>query len=613
MSDQNKSPQKEENPYKVSYWQMFSRLPKVYKFMREYKGIVFFTLFINLISTILISVPPLLVRYTVDDLIPIKDLATINIIFLYAVAILITIAGIRVANVFIRRYLGAMINYDIRKALFDALLVQSPKFFSKRVSGEITSRLNNDAGSVEYLASQALFDLSGTFMRIAASLTFLFILSWKLTILVLIMTFLMYINVTIVMNFFKKYRKIISEKWGRLLGYMQEIMSNVKIVMAFGNENREGINHVKKSREYIKDNIKFGIIDRMFGVIGTLFYYLFQVGVIVYGVHLLQEDAISIGLLLAFIMYINNFFGPIFGLSGTMTFVISSFVSVDRIYSYIEEKNEIEEAKNPITLDLTKCKIEFKDVRFSYKSEDDERGGKEKEVLQGLNLTINDGESVALVGHSGAGKSTIINLLLRFYDPQQGTISFNDVDLKQVKLQDYRDLSSMVFQDALLFNDTIYNNIAYSKPDATPIEIDEACRNANIYDFVMSLPHKYDTIIGERGLKLSGGQRQRLSIARAVLKNPKLLILDEATASVDSISENAIQKALDKIMIGRTTIVIAHRLTTIINVDKIVVLDKGVVKEQGSHRELLAKEGLYYKLWTTQMEEAMKQKELATL
>jgi len=548
--------EEKKKDYNITYWQMLKRFPKLYRFISKYKGLMIFLLVMNALSVVLISIPPLLVRYCIDQVIPTKDLFSLNIIF----------------------------------------------FFAKRVTGEITSRLNNDAGSVEYLASQAIFDLTRTFLQIFVSLVFLFYLSWKLTMLVLILTFMMYICVTIVMHKFKKYRKIISERWGKLLGYLQEVMGNIKLVMAFGAENKEAVNHIKKSREYIKDNIIFGVIDRLFNMIGILFYYVFQLGVIVYGVYLLHSGDVSVGLLLAFIMYITNFFDPIFGLSGTMTFVISSFVSVDRIYSYIEEKNDIVSKENAMILNNPKGNISFQDVKFRY-----EEG---KDVLNGISLEINDGESIAFVGHSGAGKSTMINLILRFYDPVAGKILFDGIDLCDIEVNSYRDNISIVFQDALLFNDTIMNNIKYSKPEATLAELDKACKDANVYDFIMELPKKYETMIGERGLKLSGGQRQRLSIARAILKNPKILVLDEATASIDSISENIIQRALDKIMKDRTTIIIAHRLTTIINVDKIFVFDKGLIKEVGSHQQLLAKKGLYSQLWNTQMEEAEKTRQL---
>ncbi|MBU4486078.1 MAG: ABC transporter ATP-binding protein/permease, partial [Candidatus Delongbacteria bacterium] len=371
----------------------------------------------------------------------------------------------------------------------------------------------------------------------------------------------------------------------------------IKIVMAFGNENYEAARHLKKSREYIKDSIKLGISNNMFEVVATIFWHAFYITIIVYGLKLLTGTEISLGVLLAFIMLVRNLFEPIFGLSGTMIYTIAAFVSIDRIYEYIDYPDELIIAENPEDIDNTKGEIEFQSVEFKYEKD------KDKTALNGVDLKIKDGQSVALVGPSGAGKSTVINLVLRFYDPQSGAVKFNGTDIKDLDIDSYRNNISIVFQDALLFNDTILNNLKYADLEATKEQIDKACKDANIYEFIDELPLKFETVIGERGLKLSGGQRQRLSIARALLKDPKVLILDEATASIDSISENIIQAAIEKIMKDRTTIIIAHRLTTIVNVDRIIVLENGKVVETGSHADLIAKQGVYHKLWTTQMKD----------
>jgi ABC-type multidrug transport system fused ATPase/permease subunit len=592
---------KENNKYDITYKQMLTRLPKLYRFMAKYKWIILTLAFFDIISNLLITLPPLFIQYCVDEIIPLKDIFSLNSFFIIITIMFLVFSGLFLGHIYIRWYLQYNIRKDIREKLFSALLLKSPIFYSKRVSGEITSRMNNDVGSVSYLASDAFFDFFNAFLKIGFSLTMLFYLSWKITIAVLILIGLQYLCVTIIMNFFKKYRKRTSEKWGRLLGYLQEVLSNIKIVMAFGNENYEAARHLKKSREYIKDSIKLGITNRMFEVVGTLFWHAFYVTIIVYGLNLLIKDEITLGILLAFIMLVRNLFEPIFELSGTMIFVISAFVSIDRIYEYIEYPDELDIAENPEVIDSTKGEIEFCDVAFKYEAE------KDKTALNGVSLKIENGKSVALVGPSGAGKSTVINLILRFYDPQSGEVKFNGKNIKKLDIDQYRDNISIVFQDALLFNDTILNNLKYADLDATTDQVIKACRDADIYDFINSLPLKFETVIGERGLKLSGGQRQRLSIARALLKDPKILILDEATASIDSISENVIQEAIEKIMKHRTTIIIAHRLTTIVGVDKIIVLENGRVVESGPHSELLSKHGVYHKLWTTQMKEEEKE------
>ena len=589
--------EKEHNKYDISYRQMLTRLPKLYRFMAKYKWLILGLAFFDIISNMIITVPPLVIQYSVDEIIPLKDIFSLNIFFTAVTILFIVFSGLFIGHIYIRWHLQYNIRKDIRERLFNALLLKSPIFYSKRVSGEITSRMNNDVGSVSYLASDAFFDFFNAFLKVFFSLTMLFYLSWKITVAILILIGLQYIFVTIVMNFFKKYRKRTSEKWGRLLGFLQEILSNIKIVMAFGNENYESARHLKKSRDYIKDSISLGITHRMFEVVATIFWHAFYVTIIVYGIKLLTGSEITLGVLLAFIMLVRNLFEPIFELSGTMIFVISAFVSIDRIYEYIEYPDELTVADKPEKTDSTKGEIGFNDVVFRYEKE------KDKIALNGVSFKIEDGQSVAIVGPSGAGKSTIVNLILRFYDPESGTVSFNGSDIKALDIDEYRKNISIVFQDALLFNDTIMNNLKYADLDATKERVEKACRDADIYDFINELPLRFDTVIGERGLKLSGGQRQRLSIARALLKDPKILILDEATASIDSISENVIQEAIEKIMGDRTMIIIAHRLTTIVGVDRIIVMENGQVAETGTHTELLALHGVYHRLWTTQMKE----------
>jgi subfamily B ATP-binding cassette protein MsbA len=588
---------KDKNKYDISYKQLLTRMPKLYQFMKKYKWIILGLGSFDVISQFLVVLPPVITQYCVDEVIPFKDIYSINILFGLITFMYLTRSGLFLGHIYIRWHLQYNIRKDIREKLFNSLLIKTPIFYSKRVSGEITSRMNNDVGSVSYLASDAFFDLLNTFLQITFSLGMLFYLSWKMTLSILVLVGLQYIFVSIIMSYFKKYRKRVSEKWGKLLGYLQEVLSNVKIVMAFGNENYEAARHTSKSREYVKDNISLGVTNRMFEVVATIFWHAFYIVIIVYGLRLISTGEITLGILLAFIMLVQNLFEPIFGLSGTIIYVIGAFVSVDRIYEYIESPNELETSDNPKKLKDPKGQLSFEDVVFRYEKD------KEQIALNGVSFEIDDGKSVALVGHSGAGKSTIVNLVLRFYDPEGGSIKFNGHDLKDIDLDNYRENISIVFQDALLFNDTILNNLKYSKLDATIEEVDKACHDANIYDFIRELPEGYETVVGERGLKLSGGQRQRLSIARALLKNPKILILDEATASIDSISENIIQAAIDKIMKDRTTVIIAHRLTTIVNVDKILVFDDGKIVESGHHSELIEKKGLYYELWTTQMKD----------
>jgi len=544
----------------------------------------------------ILAISPILVRYIIDEVIPASDIASLHILFGTVISLYIILAGTKIPDIFMIWYLQENIGFNIRHKLYTRLLNHSSHFYTGKVTGEITSRLNNDVDSVTFLCSDAFFEIFSSFLQIAVSLSFLFYLNWKITLLVLSIAAIQYILITINMHFQRKYQKRISSGWGRMLGYFQEVVSGMKLIQAFGTENREAANHIKKSRPFLIDSIRMGIINRCFSVIGLFFGYLFPLAVIVYSAGMLSTGEITIGLIFASLLYITNFFEPLFNLSGTFVYMIGAMVSVDRIFEYLDAPLKIDNPANPIKVPAENGVIEFKNVAFKYEVDS-------KTVLENVSLTIQPGQAVAFVGYSGSGKSTMINLLLRMFDPESGEVLYHGNNIKNYEIDDYRDNMSLVFQMPMLFNDTILNNLRYAREDATEEEVMQACRDANIEDFIKQIPDGLQTMIGERGLKLSGGQKQRLAIARAILKNPKILILDEATASVDSISENKIQDALDKIMIGRTTIVIAHRLTTIRNVDKIYVFNTGGIVESGSHDQLLAAEGLYHQLWTTQMKE----------
>lgn len=575
------------------------RFGKVFHFAKQYYPVLLSRTGLIMMQQFILAISPILVRYIIDEVIPASDIASLHILFGTVISLYIILAGTKIPDIFMIWYLQENIGFNIRHKLYTRLLNHSAHFYTGKVTGEITSRLNNDVDSVTFLCSDAFFEIFSSFLQIAVSLSFLFYLNWKITLLVLSIAAVQYILITINMHFQRKYQKRISTGWGRMLGYFQEVVSGMKLIQAFGTENREAANHIKKSRPFLIDSIRMGIINRCFSVIGLFFGYLFPLAVIVYSAGMLSTGEITIGLIFASLLYITNFFEPLFNLSGTFVYMIGAMVSVDRIFEYLDAPLKIDNPANPIKVPAENGVIEFKNVAFKYEVDS-------KTVLENVSLTIQPGQAVAFVGYSGSGKSTMINLLLRMFDPESGEVLYHGNNIKNYEIDDYRDNMSLVFQMPMLFNDTILNNLRYAREDATEEEVMQACRDANIEDFIKQIPDGLQTMIGERGLKLSGGQKQRLAIARAILKNPKILILDEATASVDSISENKIQDALEKIMIGRTTIVIAHRLTTIRNVDKIYVFNTGGIVESGSHDQLLANEGLYHQLWTTQIKEEIK-------
>ena len=310
-----------------------------------------------------------------------------------------------------------------------------------------------------------------------------------------------------------------------------------------------------------------------------------------------SDSTLTVGDITVVVSLVNRLYHPVRSLLDLQVDFVRSLALFTRIFEYLDRPHLIENPKNPQKPDLSDCKIEFCDVRFSYE--------KSKEILKGVNFSVPSGEIHAIVGTSGAGKSTIIGMIPRLYDTDSGEVKIAGVNVKDFDLAYLRSNIGIVTQDTYLFNGTILENLLYAKPSASVEEIENACKVANIYDFIMNLPNKFDTIVGNRGLKLSGGEKQRVSIARVVLKNPKLLILDEATSSLDSISENLISDALNNVMVGRTSIVIAHRLSTVIAADKIMVIDKGIITNEGTHSELLENSPKYKELYETQFKKVL--------
>ncbi|HEY0030932.1 MAG TPA: ABC transporter ATP-binding protein, partial [Bacteroidia bacterium] len=423
-------------------------------------------------------------------------------------------------------------------------------------------------------------------------------ISPKLTLLMLAIVPVVATAAVIFGRFIRKTSKQVQEKIAESNTVIEETLQGISNVKAFANEFFENARYKKSTEEIVTNAIKGGkyrggfasfIIFCLFGAI---------VAVIWYGVYLAQHNQLRVGDLISFILY-SAFVGASFGGIAELYAQLQKAIgSVERVFEIMDEHPEALDI-NTAQTDIKRVKgnVRFENVAFTYPSR------KEIQVLKNITLTANIGETIAVVGPSGSGKSTLISLLLRFYDPESGTLYIDEKDAKSYSLTALRNNMAIVPQDVLLFGGTIKENIAYGKPDATISEIAEAARKANALEFIETFPEKFETIVGERGIKLSGGQRQRIAIARAVLKDPSILILDEATSSLDSESERVVQEALDKLMVGRTSFVIAHRLSTIRKADKIVVIDKGKVREVGTHEELmLLDNGMYRSLSNLQMQ-----------
>ena len=496
-------------------------------------------------------------------------------------------------------YVGQKVIFDLRCELYLHIQKMSASYYSRNRSGEIVSRLINDISLVQNLVGEALTNIWMDSVVLIVVLILMLKMSPLLT-LVSVCLFPLYVIFT------KKIKSLVREnsrevqrELAAMQGDLQEKITGYSVVKLFTQEKSEEKKFRTKSRSLLEKSVKRTKYSTWNLIIVGLLTALLPVLVVYVGGNFVIKGVLTIGELVVFYNYLGQFYLPINRFSELNVVVAQSMAGVDRIFSVLDTKSDVVESENAIKFDSNgSCDIELKDVYFKYDEGD-------KAVLSGVNLTIKEGKKVALVGHSGCGKSTITNLITRFYDVNNGEVIIGGHNVKDYKLKSLRENVGMVFQETILFSGTLEENLRYGSPKVTKQEMIEALKAANAYDFVMDMPYGLETEIGERGVGLSGGQKQRIAIARVFLKNPRILILDEATSALDAESESLIQEALDRLMEGRTSIVIAHRLSTIVNSDLIVAMDNGKIVEQGSHDELLKKDGVYAQMYHKQFKDIL--------
>ena len=479
---------------------------------------------------------------------------------------------------------------NLRVSLYSNLVKLPMSFFSQKRVGELNSRISSDITQIQDTLTTTIAEFLRQFILIIGGVLLLANESIKLTLLMLSVVPLVAVAAVIFGRFIRKYSKSVQDKVAESQVVVEETMQGISIVKAFANEWYEIARYNGKIKEVVKIAIKGGKYRGYFAsfIIFCLFGAI--VAVVWFGVRLSISGEMSVGQLISFVLY-STFVGASFGGIAELYAQIQKAIgATERVFELLDETPEkINSDRDLATIDKIKGNVTFKNVAFSYHSR------KEIKVLKDVSFTANFGQKIAIVGPSGTGKSTIASLLLRFYTIDEGEILVDGKNIYDFDLEHLRGNMSIVPQDVILFGGTIRENIAYGKPNATEEEIVTASKQANAYNFIESFPEKFETIVGERGIKLSGGQRQRIAIARALLKNPSILILDEATSSLDSESEKLVQEALEILMEGRTSIIIAHRLSTIRSADQILVLDNGKITEQGTHQELIALENGIYK------------------
>ena len=519
-----------------------------------------------------------------------KDTAQANFIALSLLGILF------MQSIFSFFRLSLFVNFtentlaNLRLALYSNLVKLPMSFFSQKRVGELNSRISSDITQIQDTLTSTIAEFLRQFILIIGGIALLATESFKLTLLMLSVVPLVAVAAVIFGRFIRSYSKKVQDKVAESQVIVEETMQGISIVKAFANEWYEIARYKTQIKEVIQIAIKGGKYRGYFAsfIIFCLFGAI--VAVVWYGVQLSIAGEMSVGQLISFVLY-STFVGASFGGIAELYAQIQKAIgATERVFELLDETPEkIQGTTAHQSIEKIKGNVNFKNVAFKYPSR------KEMEVLKDVSFTAQFGQKIAIVGPSGAGKSTIASLLLRFYSIAEGSIEIDNKNIYDYDLEQLRGNMSIVPQDVILFGGTIRENIAYGKPNATEEEILAAAQQANAYNFIESFPEKLDTIVGERGVKLSGGQRQRIAIARALLKNPSILILDEATSSLDSESEKLVQSALDNLMKDRTSIVIAHRLSTIRNADLIVVLDKGSIVESGRHEELIQKENGYYR------------------
>ena len=518
-----------------------------------------------------------------------KDLSKANNVALVLVAILF------LQSIFSFFRLSLFVNFtentlaNIRLALYSNLIKLPMTFFSQKRVGELNSRISSDITQIQDTLTTTIAEFLRQFILIIGGVALLAFISIKLTLIMLAVVPLVAVAAVIFGRFIRKYSKKVQDTVAESHVIVEETLQGISNVKAFANEWYEIARYQTKIREIVKIGIKGGLYRGYFAsfIIFCLFGAI--VAVVWFGVTLSIKGEMSVGQLISFVLY-STFVGASFGGVAELYAQIQKAIgATERVFELLEEKPEpIIDIKDQEVIRI-KGNVAFENVSFSYPTRS------EIQVLKDVSFKANFGEKVALVGPSGTGKSTIASLLLRFYDISTGAIKIDGKEIKDYDLGQLRANMSIVPQDVILFGGTIRENIAYGKPNATIEEIYDAARQANAFNFIDGFPEKFETLVGERGIKLSGGQRQRIAIARALLKNPAILILDEATSSLDSESEKLVQEALEILMHGRTSIIIAHRLSTIRSADKILVLDNGIISESGTHKELLEIENGIYK------------------
>jgi ATP-binding cassette, subfamily B, multidrug efflux pump len=571
-------------------WKQMGRL---LGYVRPYRSgvakVVFVMTAFGMISRLAI---PLLMSVAIDKAINPKNGHGSVSLLIWLVASMLLLYGLRWwaqhYTIHHTNVIGQKVIFDLRSALFKHIQSLSFRFFDKRPAGSVLVRVTNDVNSLQDMLSNGVVNSAIDIAQLIGITIILLVLNFKLGLAVMITVPIMFIVSSSLRKRIRHAWQVVRIKQSRINSHLNESIQGMKVTQAFAQENEnmtffEGMNmsNIRSWNRASALNQTFGPVIEVTSAVGTLI-------LILYGSNLIQSGFMTVGVLVAFVSYVSSFWEPITRLGMMYSQVLISMSSTERIFEYMDEKPAVPEKEDALQMPSIRGDVRLENVSFGYESD--------RPALRGINVDVKAGMSIALVGHTGSGKSTIINLLCRFYDTIEGRVLLDGIDVRDVTLESLRSQIGIVLQDTFIFSGTIRDNIRYGRPDATDAEVEAAARSVRAHDFILNLPDGYETQVQERGNALSVGQRQLLSFARALLADPKILILDEATASIDTETELRIQEALGTLLEGRTSIIVAHRLSTIRHADRIIVLDHGVVVEEGNHDELMKRPGHYRNL-----------------
>jgi ABC-type multidrug transport system fused ATPase/permease subunit len=571
-------------------WQQTARRVKTLAMLAApYKRQTALALFFLFAATATALAPPYLAKLAIDDGIRQEDLRVLTIVVtLFVVAGVLSLVT-SAAQTYFTGWTGERILADLRNKLFRHLQRLSLGYYERNRAGVIISRITNDVEALDQLVTDGLTTLVQSTLFLIGTSVILFLLDWRLALATLTVMPLMFLATAFFRIYSARAYRAVRERLGLVTATLAEDIGGMRVIQAFRRERTNDRIFREVNAHYREANQQTVILNGLYFPFVDFLSALATAIVLGYGGYLAFEGSVEIGTLFAFVLYLSNFFDPVQQLSQLYNTFLSAVAALDKIMDVMEEEPEVRDKPGARDLELIKGDVAFESVRFGY--------GDGPEVLHGIDLDVPAGTTVALVGHTGAGKSTIAKLLARFYDPRDGRITIDGVDLRDVTQSSLRRQLGVVPQEGFLFAGTVRDNIAFGRPDADPAEVAAAAKAVGAHEFVLALEDGYETELQERGTRLSLGQRQLVAFARALLADPRILILDEATSSVDIGTERRIESALRRLLADRTAFVIAHRLSTIRDADLIVVLEHGQVIEQGTHNELMAKRGLYTSLY----------------